>query len=626
MPRAAASRARASQLRADAAGFAGTVTLPLPPATGERQAIGVTDIFDAAFSGRIAPCVIKANRQACKSIACPDNIPGSATSDDRLSNVRPACCQAAIDIDEPMYALSKIFSVGEHDAAHGHHAHGAPCAAERWMAIGTAVAAGVGVWYGLRNFTASKQTGRVLGRMGQRVAQRLEVAKARRAVGPRPLPERQALRNDGARIRCLARAKATHHFSMWHGGVLQIANGGLLLASVALPALAPVATLGMVVFCGAQARRFVMARRASTLPTQALRVDATEEKMAPEGMRLLKQRLTDRRRAFVQGAWAHGTYGVGAGLLTLATVVSGAGVLLWPGLVCLILGMLAVATTSKSSADHTFTSNSDADLGTETLGGKASMLRQLALLTHEGTAARAVAAGLPSTDTRWHRLGRAAVESLGAGCGFEERAQIWSRRKRVASVQTPNTRWLAACIAEVGHMRMTTLQEETAALGAKAARSKHPSDAAALQNTQHLLGQWRRTEERWTQACAHGTQDVSGDAFDEASGMAEMALSWLISRRWQEEVLSSLYMCTPDGERQRHVWWEVTAGVEPKFNAPLWLERLNRNDEQAQQVWRLLQAVIADFLVHRQVDVTGDRTDALVNHLVERLSTSEPKA
>ena len=595
--------------------FAGTVTLPKTPSKDDigRLAVSIVDFRDDTFRQHVTPSLIKANRQACKAIDCVDNLPGSVESDERLANVRPACCQAALDIDEPLYALSEIFAAGEHDASYAHHPHGSGCAAGRWMALGTAVAACVAILYGRRNYAASNQTGQVLARMRGRFEERLRAARPDPSKAPVPLPTRQALRNDAARIRCLRHAEATHRFSMWHGGVLQMANGALLLASIALPVLAPVATFGMVVFCGLQARRFVAqrARLADPLPRST-----PDDTMASAGRDVFVRRQAASRRAFRRGALAHGIYGAGAACLTLAAAVAGCGVLLWPGVACLTLGMVAVAATHKRSADHTFTSNSDADLGAQTLGGKASMLRQLALLAGESDVACGSAAQLPSADTRWQRGVRGLVAFLGACCGMEEQAQAWSHRRRVATVRIDDASWLARCIVEAGKVRTTALREEVAALSAKQGKPKHDSDAAALKNTSALLEPWLRLESEWADTCERSVRD--------AGAMAQVALAWLMSRRWHEEVISSLYLCAEERDRQQ-AWWMIKENIEPQFNAASWLEALQNKDVSAQRTWGVMQAAIADYLQRRQVEVARERIDAVANHLGERFAAKNDK-
>ena len=588
------------------AGFSGTVTLPMTPVRADARAESYLHASKTPFAKHVTPLDIKANRQACTDIACLDNKPGSAPSDERLANLRPACCQAALDVDEPLYALSEIFSASEHDASHAHHAHMSGCAAGRWMALGTGVAACVAILYGRRNYVASKQAGTVLARIRGRVEARLPAA---RPDATKPLPMRQAWRNDRARIRSLKRAEATHRFSVWHGGAFQMTNGALLLMSIAWPALAPAATLGMAVFCGLQAWRFAAQRARLTNPMP--QDVAAHDTLALVGWRVFEQRRAASRKAFRLGALAHGVYGAGAACLTLAASAAGCSFLLWPGLLCLTVGMVAVAVTNKSCADHTFTSNRDADLGTETLGRKASMLRQLALLAREGGIAYDSAAQVPSTDTRWQRGVRGLLVFLATCCGREEQAQGWAHRRRVGHLHIEDTNWLATCIVEVGKIRKAALQEEVAALTAKQQRPKHRQDADALKNTIGLLSQWVRLENDWAHTCTHSAPD--------AHAMADMTLSWLMSRRWHEEMVSGLYLCCEDRDRQQP-WWATIGNAEPQFKAQVWLEALAQHNDSAQRTWGIMQAAIADYLVRRQGEVTRERIDAMINHLGDRLS------
>ena len=585
--------------------YAGTFSLPAAARPWAETAPRVS------FARALLPTQIVANRQACKSSQCEDNRVG-VVGDDRLADVRSLCCsQASIDLDCPMDALAKAVSVRDTSGTHHAHTHGAhPISFMDWFLVGgTAAAAGIGVWYGMRNYAAAKQTQTVLGRIIGRTVDRRDALAGPSREAPGTLPQRQARRNLAARLSCLEHARGLQGFSRWHGGALQVFNGATMLGGVVVPWLAPVATLGLMAYCGLQARRFVMVDRPRakvTLPSTY----AVQGEVARAGVQEFHDMQKHRRALFWKAALAHGTYGVGAALLALGAIVSGASVFWLPGLVLLGLGMAAVTWSGKTWADEIFTLNSDAQLDREHLGRKESILRQIGMLAAERTMARDVANQVRGHRTALRALLRAMTAPLEWLPGWGAAAERWRHRQRVAAYRVHDATLLPAMMARCARIHIKALQEERAAQQAKQARC-HPADHAALRNTEQLLDAWLAVEHERTRMCAEAATSV-GD-------MAETTLSFLAARHIEEDVIGSLWLSL-SAMRQTHPWWQAAANREPRFNAVMWLDKLKAGDIAALDTWQLLCSALIDHIVNHAPVRQNERIGALVDHLAARIT------
>lgn len=261
-----------------------------------------------------------------------------------------------------------------------------------------------GFVFGLQNASQARIVGDLLGKLDAGIAHRLRA----------PLPVPEARKNLLAYQDTVAHSRSMQRFVHWFAGRLASASSLMVMATLFVPALEPIALGTLAGYCASFAVRYSVWDRPRLTEIAPLGAQAGAS-LAEAGHTAAHAVRQGRKTLFTVTSAFFALYAAGAGLLMAATATPSLA-LSMTGMVALFVGMVSVTYLNNFPIKDTFGKNRDRYLNREQLGGTDDIYRAIGLRLAQGAALERFDAALSAIDVgrayRWQARGLAVCEGV----------------------------------------------------------------------------------------------------------------------------------------------------------------------------------------------------------------------